>query len=282
LPFSCLPPGANSYILKFLEMKGEHVRAIIAGVAMFVCLVAPTVAMAEPTDITVRVLGRDATFVGSGTGGVAITITDLESGEILASGITQGTAGDGRLAIGKPLHRGQSLATDDSAFFTATLDIDHPTKIRLEARGPLGRPEAENTVTATHWIIPGRHITPGDGWVLEMPGLILELVSPRADKFNVSLPHIMDLSVHITPMCGCGIKPQGYWPPENYQVSALLKRNGETVSEQPLEFSGQPSLFNGSVKIAEAGRYELLIWAFDSSNANAGVASSRFEVFGND
>ena len=37
--------------------------------------------MAEPTDITVRVLSKDAKFVGTSMGGVRITLRDAETGE---------------------------------------------------------------------------------------------------------------------------------------------------------------------------------------------------------
>ena len=44
------------------------------------------------------------------------------------------------------------------------LDIDKPTLVKAEARGPLGRPGAEITVSSMMWIIPGRNVL-GDGWV---------------------------------------------------------------------------------------------------------------------
>jgi len=48
-------------------------------------------------------------------------------------------------------------------------DIDGPVKIQVIARGPLNNPDSANTLTATQWVIPGRHITGGDAWLLEMP-----------------------------------------------------------------------------------------------------------------
>lgn len=240
---------------------------------------APTPVRAEPTNITVRVLGLDATFVGSATGGMEITLTDLATGTRLAHGITDGTAGDGAKTIGKPLHRGQSLATDNSALFSTTIDIDKPTRVQLTARGPLNHPDAENTVTASRWVLPGRHITTGDGWVIEIPGLIVQLLAPQFAKRNEVLPFTFDVSAHITPMCGCGVKAGGYWPPENFDVKAVIKREGDIISTHNLSFSGNPSLFNGQLSVGEDGKYTLEIWVFDTSNANAGFTKTQFEIF---
>lgn len=260
-------------------MKPAHRLALIL-LASFWLLPIPV--RAEPTDIIVRVLGLDATFVGSATGGMEITLTDIDTGTVLAQGITDGTAGDGAKTIGKPLHRGQSLATDNSAFYSATIDIDRPTRVKLTARGPLNHPDAENTLTATRWVLPGRHVTTADGWVVEIPGLIVQLLSPQFTKRTETLPFVFDVSAHITPMCGCGLKAGGYWPPENFDVKAVVKRDKEIISTHNLSFTGNPSLFSGQVSVDQDGKYSLEIWAFDASNANAGIGKTQFEIFASD
>jgi hypothetical protein len=56
-----------------------------------VALTAPAIASAEPTEITVRVLAKDSKFVGTSMGGMRIILRDAHTGEILATGLTQGS-----------------------------------------------------------------------------------------------------------------------------------------------------------------------------------------------
>ena len=57
-------------------------------------LLAPTVASAEQTEIIVRVLAKDSKFVGTSMGGISIILRDAHTGEILATGLTQGGTGN--------------------------------------------------------------------------------------------------------------------------------------------------------------------------------------------
>jgi len=83
------------------------------------------------------VLAKDAKFIGTGMGGVRVTITDAVSGELLAQGITEGGVGDTERIIEQPRKRGVPLATEDAAAFHATIDIDRPR--RVEVLPPLAR-----------------------------------------------------------------------------------------------------------------------------------------------
>jgi hypothetical protein len=49
-----------------------------------------------PTRITVRVIARDGKFLGDDLGGALVTIRDLHTGDLLASGRTQGGSGPAR------------------------------------------------------------------------------------------------------------------------------------------------------------------------------------------
>ena len=44
-------------------------------------------AQATPTDITIRVLAKDAKFIGSGMDGARVVLQDANTGELLAEGI---------------------------------------------------------------------------------------------------------------------------------------------------------------------------------------------------
>jgi hypothetical protein len=81
--------------------------------------------------------------------------------------------------------RRAQLADESAAKFTATLDLDEPRLIEAEAYGPLGQPQAAVRVLSTQWVVPGRGISGGDGWVLDLPGLVVDVLAPPA---HIRLP----------------------------------------------------------------------------------------------
>src|SRR5262245_3602261 len=119
---------------------------------LLAALAASVSAHAIPTEITVRVLAKDAKFIGSSLGGVRITITDAETGELLAQGVTEGDVGDTGRIIEQPRKRGVPLATEDAAAFHASIDIERPRHVEVSAYGPLIYPAAANRVSATQWV----------------------------------------------------------------------------------------------------------------------------------
>ena len=73
--------------------KLNVLAAALAALSSFLTLSA---AQAEPTEIVVRVLGNDSKFIGTSMGGMRVTLRDAQTGEILATGLTQGATGDTR------------------------------------------------------------------------------------------------------------------------------------------------------------------------------------------
>jgi len=69
---------------------------------------------AEPTDITVRVISRDAKFIGSSMGGVRITNRDADTGEILAQGMTKGGTGNTNRIMIRDRKRGDVESRSDT------------------------------------------------------------------------------------------------------------------------------------------------------------------------
>ncbi len=268
-------------VMSMVPGFGERLARLcrFTAVAALAAFFWPDVSRAEPTHVDVRVLGKDATFVGSGTGGVKVTLSDARNGTVLAEGVTNGTSGDARKILGAPSKRNGILHTDDSAFFRATLDIEEPTLVQLRVFGPLEREGSEMEVTSTHWLLPGKHLTAGNGWLVELPGFLIEPLSPTPGKAaDGYAPTDGMIRVHVTPMCGCAIKPEGYWPPERYDVAVALTRDGKPAGTVDLKYAGQPSVFSGSARFEKAGFYEATITVFDPENGNAGVKKFGFSV----
>jgi hypothetical protein len=160
-----------------MRLKILKIMFVILVVAFF----ATTTALAVPTHITVRVKTKDAKFLGTSMGGALVTIQNAKTGKQLAKGVTEGATGNTNLIMVSSHERGVPISDARSAKYTATIDIEEPTQILVTAQGPLSEPHAINTVQATQWIIPGKHINRGDAMMLELPGLMVKLQSPAQD-----------------------------------------------------------------------------------------------------
>jgi hypothetical protein len=211
-------------------------------------------------------------------GGVLVTLRDADTGELLARGTTAGSTGDTDRIMREPHPHGTPLSTEESASFTATLDLDEPRWIEVTAFGPLGQRQSANRASVTQWIVPGRPITGGDALRLEMPGFVVDALSPAAHARLQGLPREVTLSANVTMMCGCPITPGGLWNADAFEVVAILKRNGESIGTLPLTYAGETSRFQGTWKIDTAGVYEAVIYAYDPANGNTGLDRVPFMV----
>ena len=244
---------------------------------IFIIAVATT-ALAVPTEITVRVKAKDAQFVGTSMGGVAIMVKDAKTGKLLAKGDTAGGTGSTTRIMITPKTRGVPLSDESSAKFTAIIDIDEPTLIEVTAYGPLGHLKSANKVSATQWVVPGKHITRGDAWLMELPGFVVDVQAPSAHTVIKGTPQMIAIQAHITMMCGCTITPDGTWDANKVEVEALLTKNGQQVGVLQLKYAGSASQFSGTWTVSEPGTYEATVYAYDAANGNTGVDSTIFVV----
>ena len=235
-------------------------------------------ATAEPTDITVRVISKGGKFIGTSLGGARIVLRDVETGELLATGVTAGTTGDTELIMQQPHTRGTPVATPDAAAYTATIDIDRPTHVAVTAYGPLAQQQAANIVSASMWVMPGRDVTGGDGWVLEMPGLVVDVLHPPAHIRVTNPAEGIMLRANVMMMCGCPIEPGGLWDAENFEIAARIHRDGEFLEEVPLAYAGTPSQFSATLDMTEPGTYDATIYAFEPENGNTGLDRTTFII----
>jgi hypothetical protein len=249
--------------------------AALVAIASFAPL---QMASAEPTEITVRVLSKNAKFVGTGIGGMRITMRDAHTGEILTSGLLAGGTGDTKRVMHSGDGRRAQLSDESVAKFVAVLDLTEPRMVEVEAFGPLGQPQAAHRVVSTQWVVPGRHLSGGDGWVLELPGFVVDVLAPPAGiKFGKSVSKV-DLRANVVMMCGCPIKPESMWDANSYEVKAIVKRNGEAAGSYDLSYAGEPSQFSGSVAVSGPGAYEVIVYAYDAANGNTGLDRTTFIV----
>lgn len=236
-------------------------------------------AVAEPTDIVVRVLSKDAKFIGTSMGGMRITLRDAETGETLATGLTEGTTGDTSLLMHERGGRRAQLSDSAAAKYQVTLDLDVPRLIEVEAYGPLAQRQAAQRIVSSQWVVPGRHINGGDGWVLELPGFAVDVLAPPA-HVRVGDVASVDVRANVVTMCGCPVEPKGIWNADGYEVEAIVSLDGKPVARVRLAFAGETSQFAGSVPVAAPGFYDVLVYAYDPATGNTGVDRTTFIAAG--
>ena len=234
-------------------------------------LTAASSVAAEPTHITVRVIARDAMFVGDLIEGAQVTVTDAVSGEMLAQGVTAGEPGEAKRIMDVPRKRGTPLAVETDARFSATLELDEPRYVEVTAFGPLKQREGATKTSMTQWVVPGRHLTGGDGWVLELAGFFVQADLAASSVSRAEAEAGVTVEAEVVPMCGCPVKPGFYWDADEYEVAVLVKRGDEPIGRFALHYAGTASDFTGSVPLTRPGLYHVSVYAFDPASGNTGV-----------
>ena len=227
-------------------------------------------AEAEPTKITVRVISQDAKFVGDSTGGARVILRDAHNHKVLASGVTAGGTGDTRLIMDAK-GRSPIRATPEAASFTTTIDIDAPTRVKLEVEGPLNRPGSIVHASADRWLMPGQSTDIANGWMIELPGLAITTDSTLEDQ-------TLSIKAKVELMCGCPITPGGLWDAADYRVEASIWRGRRRVNATPLAFVTSPGGFLVKLPAPSPGRYRLVVFARNEKSGNSGYHQSTINV----
>ncbi|MBK1442481.1 hypothetical protein JHJ32_20950 [Parapedobacter sp. ISTM3] len=234
----------------------------------------------QTTKMIVRAKAKDAKFIGTGIGGAYVIVRNNTTGEILAQGYTTGTSGDTEVIMNTPIARKTRLADDNTAKFEAQLDIREPVFVDVEVIAPFNRKAASVKATTQLWVIPGKDIL-GDGIILDIPGYILDIKYPSTHEVIAakSLTHgSLRARVHLVMMCGCVINKGGIWDAEDIEVWGVLRRDGQILSEFPLEITDDDNVFEGALPLEDKGSFELLVYAFDGKTGNSGVDKVSFVI----
>lgn len=236
--------------------------------------------VAQETKIVVRAKAKDAKFIGSSLGGAYIIIRNKANNKILAEGKTSGSTGNTDLIMKVPKERAGSITDDQTAKFLASIDIDEPTFISIEAISPFTNKQAQVRVSTELWLIPGKDIL-GDGIILEIPGFIIDVLAPRTHQY-ISLSSIkskpLKVRANIVMMCGCTINKDGIWDSDEIEVKGILKKSAEHLKDIEMLLT-ETNLFQGNLLLDSAGNYELIVYAYNSKSGNTGVDKVNFVVY---
>lgn len=227
-------------------------------------------ALAEKTDIMLRAKAVDAKYIGTSVGGMRAIVEDAETGEILDEGWITGDTGDTKTLVEEPVKRGQQLTDADTAGFLASVDIEMPRLLRFKLIGPYGYRQSLQEATVTSWVIPGKHII-GDGITLTMPGFIVDAWSQVMEGSTV------EVYTKASLLCGCPIREDGFWDPDNYAANAIIMQDERKIAEVSLAFSNSAALFSNKIELP-AGSYQAIVYLIDQQTGNVGVDRTVFEV----
>jgi hypothetical protein len=154
------------------------------------------------------------------------------------------------------------------------MNLEEPVFVTVEAIAPYNKKQARVTSSTQLWLLPGKDIS-GDGLVLEVPGFVVDILSPQTHE-RISSENV-EIKANVVMMCGCPITPGGIWDANQYEITAVLSSEGKEVKELQLKPGDKPSTFSAETTL-EPGIYELLIYAYDSMSGNTGVDQLNFIV----
>ena len=232
---------------------------------------------AQETTIMVRALAKDAKFIGSSIGGAKIIVSNAETGEILDQGFTSGSTGNTELILKTPQKRYDNITDEKTAGFKAVLSIDEPTFINVEAHAPYNKKQARVVSSTQLWAIPGKNII-GDGLVLDVPGFVVDILTPQTHE-RIKSSNKINLKANIIMMCGCPVTEGGTWDANQYEVKAIITGQGqeEEAREITLKPTDKPSTFETEADLVK-GYYTITIYAFDPLTGNSGVDKTNIIV----
>lgn len=253
--------------------------------------------MGPATPITVRVQALGGLFLSKNSYGEAnITITDVQTGNLLAQGPTTTTPDDNsgtpELVYNPNSSSPNAIVTPSGSSsiihwataveptpdritvnFSATLYLLKPTLVEIKAEVPLPPSQGNQYISVTQWLIPGRSYTAGAGFVLWVPGLWV-------DSPNITVNSgLVTINANVKMMCGCKIQNDNSnpWNSSDFLVTGTLTDASGNSTTYVLNYKStnpNESLFSvTSGQQFGAGTYTLTVSASQNSTNNAGVAT---------
>jgi len=235
----------------------------------------------KPTTILVRVVAHGAMVLGREVGGARVTITDLDSKQVLASGVQQGDAGDQNQIMRTPhLMEEPVYSARPAAVFTTTLALQRPTLVEVSAEGPLAYPDAIRRTAKTVLLIPGQDLT-GDGIVLHLNGYIVQIEHPKAGEPLIAKEDV-NLKASIRTLSGTAVRPHGDWDSRKIRIYGELLIGGRIVERLQLFYSNDSSTFDAPFfvpldKEAPDG-ITLRVVAADTAAGNFSLGEAHYPV----
>jgi hypothetical protein len=235
----------------------------------------------KPTAILVRAVAHGSMVLGKEVGGARITITDVASGQILASGLQQGDMGDQNQIMRTPHLMEEPLYSSRvSASFMTTLELTHPILVDIAAEGPLAYPASSQRVSKRVWLIPGHDLT-NDGIVLALYGFIVQIEHPKASEPLIGKDDVM-LRASIKTLSGALVRPHGDWDSRKMHIYGELLIGDHILERLQMFYSGEKASFEAPFFVPlprdAPNGITLRVVAADPASGNFGVGHAKYPV----
>lgn len=247
------------------------------------------------TPLMIRVQAKGGKFLADDIGGAEVTVRDARTGQWLGGGRVQGPDSGTLQAAYAPSASLSAVVTPPlrpgapsivqwlvpgptTSGLTVNLPITHPTLLEIAVYGPLGGLQSAQTVVTHTWAVPGQPITQGPGFVVELPGLVVQVQQPPTHLEYLKVPASVSFLANVTMMCGCPIGTGLAWIPDDFTVTAAVERLGSGAPPTPVDLSliVNPSIFQGSFELKVPGFYQAAITAVQKSTGNIGTGTVTF------
>jgi hypothetical protein len=233
------------------------------------------------TDVMVRVVAHGAMVLGDEVGGARVTITDVATGRLLASGLQLGEPGDQNQIMRTPrLMEEPRYSTRPSGSFHATLHLDRPTLVEIAAQGPLSYPSAIQRASKTVLLIPGRDLTQ-DGIVLDLNGYIVQIENPSPGESLMAKDDVK-LKASVRMLSGALVRPHGDWDSRKATIYGEVLIGDRVIERLQMLYAGEKSSFEAPFFVpspTEAPNgISLRVVAADGAGANFGMAQANYPV----
>jgi hypothetical protein len=234
-----------------------------------------------PTRILVRVVAHGAMVLGREVGGARVTITDVATGEVLATGIQQGETGDQNQIMRTPhLMEEPRYSSRPAAFFSATLDLAKPTLVEITAEGPIAYPASARRASERVLLIPGHDIT-NDGIVIHLYGYLIQIDQPKPGESLIAKEDVM-LRASVRTLSGSLVRPHGDWDSRKIHIYGELLIGDRVVERLQMFYSGDKALFEAPFFVPPAkdapDGITVRVIAADSAAGNFGIGTAKYPV----
>lgn len=235
----------------------------------------------QPTTILVRVVAHGAMVLGREVGGARVTITDVASGQILATGLQQGEAGDQNQIMRTPRMMEEPIySTRPSAAFTTTLTLQKPTLVEIAAEGPLAYPAALRRTSQTLLLIPGQDLT-NDGIVLHLYGYLVQIERPKPRDALIGKDDVK-LRASVRTLSGSLVRPHGDWDSRKIRIYGEVLIGDRVIERLQMFYDEGSRTFEAPFFVPPSKEVPdgitLRVIATDLSTGNSGMDQANYPV----
>jgi hypothetical protein len=234
-----------------------------------------------PTTILVRVVAHGAMVLGREVGGARVTITDVETGQLLATGLQQGETGDQNQIMRTPhLMDEPRYSSRPAASFSATLDLIKPTLVQITAEGPLAYPASAQRASETVLLIPGHDMT-NDGIVIHLYGYLVQIDHPKPGEPLIAKEDVI-LRASVRTLSGSLVRPHGDWDSRKIHIYGEVLIGDRVVERLQMFYSGEKAHFEAPFFVPQAkdapDGITVRVIAADSAAGNFGMGTAKYSV----